>query len=436
MIITSVIPILSSVGFRKLFHEKISDMSLLIFRCILDSPDNNSGYIILTSLVGIMIPPHGNTLVDRTVDPARSDEIRASFDDLVSVQLDRNLLFDFVNIAHGVYSPLRGFMSRNDFLKVVNDFTLESGVAWPLPIILDISTDLANDIEPGDRIGIRSPDGTPVGVMDADSIYRYNETKTCKYLFGTTDDDHPGVRMIQAKEPFLVGGPIKAFSDSIPRNGDHDVTPKETRVLFQKLDWDTIVGFQTRNAPHRAHEYLQKSALEHVDGILIQPKIGEKKPGDYTNDAIIEGYRSLIDNYYPDDLIVLSIFKSRMMYAGPREAIFDSIVRKNHGCTHFIIGRDHAGVGNYYGDFEAQRLFDSLGNIGIEPLYYHYAFFCTKCDGIVSEKICPHSSDHHREPSGTKLRETLSSSERPPPELMRPEVAETILSLGDVFVEE
>jgi sulfate adenylyltransferase len=383
-----------------------------------------------------MISPHGNEFVDRTVGADRSRELRDSFDDLPVVEIDRDLLFDFVNISRGVYSPLRGFMGRNDFLKVLTDMTLESGVAWPLPIVFDIPVELANEIEPGDRVGIRRPDGTPVGVIDTDSVYRYNEEEACENLFGTTDNNHPGVRTIRAKDPFFIGGPIKAFSDALPRNGDHDLTPRETRVLFRKRDWETIVGFQTRNVPHRAHEYLQKSALEHVDGVFIQPKIGEKKAGDYTNNAILAGYESLIEQYYPNALTVLSMFNSRMMYAGPREAVFDSIVRKNHGCTHFIIGRDHAGVGNYYGDFEAQQLFDAIGNIGIEPLYYHYAFYCSNCDGIVSEKVCPHGSDSHIEPSGTKLRRTLSAGERPPPELMRPEVAETVLSLDRIFVGE
>ena len=383
-----------------------------------------------------MIQPHGNELVDRQIGAERSAELQDGFDDLTTVTLDRNLLFDFANIARGVYSPLRGFMCRNDFLKVVNDLTLENGAAWPLPIVLDIGTELADEMGPGDRIGLRGPDGTPVGIMNVDSVYRYNEEETCQNLFGTTDDEHPGVRTLQSKEPFFVGGPIKAFADAMPRNGSHDLSPKETRVLFKNLGWDTVVGFQTRNVPHRAHEYLQKSALEHVDGLLIQPKIGEKKPGDYRNDAILEGYESLIESYYPTESVALSMFKSRMWYAGPREAVFDSIVRKNYGCTHFIIGRDHAGVGNYYGDFEAQELFDAMGNIGIEPLYYHYAFYCRKCDGIVSEKICPHGSDQHLEPSGTKLRGMLSDGESPPSELMRPEVTETVLSLDEVFVEE
>lgn len=381
-----------------------------------------------------MISPHGNELIDRTINVNRSRELRDCFNDYIVIKLDRNLLFDFMNIAHGVYSPLRGFMSRNDFLKTVHDLTLEDGVAWPLPIVLDVTNKLAKDIEPGDRVGICHPDGTPIGILDANSVYRYNETETCKNLFGTTDEDHPGVRAIQAKDPFLIGGSISAFTDMLSRSGNHDLTPKETRVLFNKRGWETIVGFQTRNVPHRAHEYLQKSALEHVDGLLIHPKIGEKKHGDYTNNAILEGYKSLINNYYPSELAVLSMFKSRMMYAGPREAIFDSIVRKNHGCTHFIIGRDHAGVGNYYGDFEAQQLFDAIGNVGIEPLYYHYAFYCTKCDEIVSEKICPHDIGHHIEPSGTKLRGMISEREKPPSELMRPEVAETILSIDKPFI--
>ena len=385
---------------------------------------------------GKMIQPHGNELIDRQVGSERSAELKDGFDDLTTITLDQNLLFDFTNLARGVYSPLRGFMSRNDFLKVVNDLTLEGGAAWPLPIVLDIEADLANKMKPGDQVGLQAPDGTPIGIMNVDSVYRYNEEKTCQNLFGTTDEEHPGVRTIQSKKQFFVGGPIKAFADALPRNGSHDLSPKETRVLFKKRGLDTVVGFQTRNVPHRAHEYLQKSALEHVDGILIQPKIGEKKPGDYQNDAILDGYEALIENYYPTESVALSIFKSRMWYAGPREAVFDSIVRKNYGCTHFIIGRDHAGVGDYYGDFEAQELFDAMGNIGIEPLYYHYAFYCQKCDEIVSEKICPHDSNQHLEPSGTKLRSMLSDNESPPLELMRPEVTETVLSRDEIFVEE
>jgi sulfate adenylyltransferase len=383
-----------------------------------------------------MVQPHGNELVDRRVDAGRSDEIREDFDALVSVTLDENLFFDFVNIARGVYSPLRGFLSQNDFLKVVDDLTLEDGVLWPLPIVLDVNKNLADAIDPGTRIGFRGPDEIPVGVMDVDDVYRYNLEETCQRIFDTADRDHPGVEAIEAKGPFFVGGEIKAFGDATERNGGRDLTPKETRVLFKRLGWDKIVGYQTRNVPHRAHEYLQKSALEHVDGLFVQPKIGEKKSGDYADEAILRGYETLLSNYYPEELVVLSTFNSRMWYAGPREAIFDAIVRKNYGCTHFIIGRDHAGVGDYYDDFEAQELFEAVDNVGITPLYYSYAFYCTVCEGIVSEKTCPHGSEYHEEPSGTKLRALLNGGEKPATELMRPEVAESILQMDDAFVEE
>ena len=382
-----------------------------------------------------MINPHGNTLVDRTIDAARSEQLRGSFDEYPTVTLDRDLLYDFQNLAQGVYSPLEGFMGRNDFRKVLSDMSLESGVVWPVPIVLDVEAGRTEEINPGERVGLCGPNGEPVGVLDVDSVYRYDEAETCTQLFGTTDDDHPGVRAIRAKAPVLVGGSIKAFADAVDRENRYDLSPRETRVLFRRHGWETVVGFQTRNVPHRAHEYLQKSALEHVDGLLVQPKIGEKKPGDYSDAAILAGYETLLERYYPDELVALATFNSRMLYAGPREAVFDALVRKNYGCTHFVVGRDHAGVGDYYGDFAAQELLEEPDQIGIEVLAYHYAFYCQVCDGIVSEKVCPHDQRHHVEPSGTALRETIDAGERPPPELMRPEVAETVLSLERALIE-
>lgn len=381
-----------------------------------------------------MIPPHGNTLVDRFLGEDRSDRLRPELDDCPEIVLDENLYYDFLNISTGAYSPLTGFLSRNDFLKVINDMTLESGEAWTLPIVLDISTEKANEISPGDRVCISGPDGETLGLIDVDEIYRYNLEETCEKLFGTTDRDHPGVRMFEAKEPFFVGGDVKTLHGADGMDEDHFLTPVESRVLFNHNGWDTVVGFQTRNVPHRAHEYLQKSALEQIDGLFIQPKIGEKKDGDYANEAILTAYETLVSEYYPDDAVVLSMFSSRMWYAGPREAVFDSIVRKNYGCTHFIIGRDHAGVGNYYDDFASQDIFESVSDVGIDPLYYHYAFFCHRCDGVVSEKICPHDREQHVEPSGTEIRELLDEGETPDKKLMRPEVAEKILAMDDVFV--
>ncbi|WP_336329179.1 sulfate adenylyltransferase [Haloarcula sp. CGMCC 1.2071] len=380
-----------------------------------------------------MIPPHGNTLVDRYLDTERSQQLRSEFDTAPQITLDQNLFYDFVNLASGAYSPLKGFMTQHDFLKVVNDLSLESGEPWPLPIVLDVSTETANNVSPGERAGLRGPDGEPIGFIDIEEVYRYSVDDTCQQVFGTTDSEHPGVQAFREKKPFFIGGEITAFEDVTP-SAKHFLKPAEARVLFNHNGWETVVGFQTRNVPHRAHEYLQKSALELTDGILIQPKIGEKKAGDYTNEAILSAYETLVEDYYPENTAVLTIFSSRMWYAGPREAIFDSIVRKNYGCTHFIVGRDHAGVGDYYGDFESQAIFDQFSDLGIEPLQYPYAFFCYQCDGVVSEKVCPHDSTDRVEPSGTELRRTLRAGEQPDPKLMRPEVAEDILSMDDVFV--
>jgi sulfate adenylyltransferase len=381
-----------------------------------------------------MIPPHGNTLVDRFLKPERSEQLKHEFDDNPEIQLNQNLYYDFLNIASGAYSPLTGFLSQNDFLKIVNDMTLEGGEPWTLPIVLDITAEKANIISPGDRVGISGPDGDKLGLLDVDEIYRYNGEEAAEKIFGTTDRDHPGVKMFLNKDPFFVGGDIKAFDDAVGMDQDHFLKPVESRVLFRHKGWDTVVGFQTRNVPHRAHEYLQKSALEQTDGLFIQPKIGDKKAGDYANEAILAGYDTLVEDYYPENAVVLAMFSSRMWYAGPREAVFDSIVRKNYGCTHFIIGRDHAGVGDYYGDFASQAIFEQVGEMGISPLYYHYAFFCRKCDGVVSEKICPHDSDDRVEPSGTKIRGLLNDGELPDEKLIRPEVAEKILRMDDVFV--
>ncbi|WP_241692883.1 sulfate adenylyltransferase [Haloarcula limicola] len=381
-----------------------------------------------------MIPPHGNTLVDRFLSPERSEELRDEFDSYPEIQLDQNLYYDFLNISSGAYSPLTGFLSQNDFLKVVNDMTLEGGEPWTLPIVLDVTAQKANEMSPGDRVGITGPNGERLGLLDVDEIYRYNGEEAARKIFGTDDPDHPGVETFLEKDPFFVGGDIKAFDDADGMNADHFLKPIESRVLFNQKGWDTVVGFQTRNVPHRAHEYLQKSALEQTDGLFIQPKIGEKKAGDYANEAILSAYETLVEGYYPENAIVLAMFSSRMWYAGPREAVFDSIVRKNYGCTHFIIGRDHAGVGEYYSDFASQEIFDRVGTVGITPLYYHYAFFCRRCDGVVSEKICPHDASEHVEPSGTKLRAMLGDGELPSEKLMRPEVAEDILQMDDVFV--
>ncbi len=379
-----------------------------------------------------MIEPHGGDLVDRVANPSHTDRLRTNLNEAPTIRLDRAQLQDVINIANGRFSPLTGFMSRNDFRKVVHDMTLEDGTRWSLPITLDVDAEKAGALTPGEMVGLESPDGTLVAALDINDVYKYNHEETAEMIYGTTDRQHPGVRNHLEAGDFLIGGDVRAFDEF--RYNDHDLLPKETRVLFNDLGWETVVGFQTRNAPHRAHEYIQKSALEHTDGLLIQPKLGYKKPGDYEDDVILQAYRRLVEHYYVDDSAVLSAFPSQMRYAGPREAIFDAIVRKNQGCTHFVVGRDHAGVKDYYDGFDAHRIFDDINDIGIEPLFYSYSFYCRECDGMVSEKICPHATDQQVHPSGTRIRELIESGEKPSEKMMRPEVSDYLLESESPFV--
>lgn len=379
-----------------------------------------------------MIEPHGGRLVDRVVTDAYAEQLRADVEDGPVIDLSTSQYQDAVNIATGRFSPLTGFLTRNDFLKVVHDMTLEDGTVWPLPITLDVSADVAGTLTPGEKAGLRGPDGDLIGAIDVEEVYKHNRSDTVSHLFGTDDPDHPGVQRYLSQEAFLVGGPVSLFGEH--RYNGHDLLPKESRVLFDHRGWETVVGFQTRNAPHRAHEYIQKSALEPTDGLLVQPKLGDKKRGDYRDDAILGAYETLVDDYYRRGVVALSVFPSVMRYAGPREAVFDALVRKNQGCTHFVVGRDHAGVGDYYGEFEAQQVFEDISDVGIEPVFYDYSFYCHECDGMTSEKICPHDQSEQVHPSGSEIRSTIQRGERPSEKMMRPEVASYIMAQDDPFV--
>jgi len=378
-----------------------------------------------------MNDPHGGHLVDRVADV--TDPQNQQFDG-TTIHLDENTYQDVINISSGRYSPLKGFMTQHDFLKVVEDMTLEDGTVFPLPVILDVDGETASTLAPGDKSPLVDPDGTTIGWLEVEEVFTYNEEHVARNVFGTDEQSHPGVAALYEKDHFIVGGPITLF-DSI-RYHEWDLFPAETRVLFAHNDWDTVAGFQTRNAPHRAHEYIQKSALELVGGLLIQPKLGEKKINDYRDDIIISAYSALIDHYYPAESVTMSSFPSRMRYAGPREAVFDAIVRKNQGCTHFIIGRDHAGVEDYYHKMAAQHVFDDIADIGIELLFYDYAFYCRQCDGMASEKTCPHDDKNQVHPSGSYIRELVLDQERPSTKLMRPEVADVVINADDPFVTE
>jgi sulfate adenylyltransferase len=381
-----------------------------------------------------MIEPHGGKLVERIFTEEHAEQIRSDLPNQPVIELGLGGYQDLVNISHGRYSPLDGFMTQNDFLKVVHDMTLEDGTVWPLPIVLDVSSETAEKLELGRKAGLRGPSGDLIGAIDVEEIYKYDNKTLAEGVFGTTDTGHPGVQHFYNREDFLVGGSIYMFCEQ--RYNGADLVPKETRVLFEHRGWETVVGFQTRNAPHRAHEYIQKSALELTDGLLIQPKLGAKKVGDYRDDVILGAYQSLLEDYYPDNRASLSVFPSKMNYAGPREAVFDALVRKNQGCSHFIIGRDHAGVGDYYGGFEAQRIFREIEDIGITPLFYNYSFYCHKCDGMTSEKICPHHEDDQIHPSGTKIRNMIQSGSQPSEKIMRPEVAQYVMGVKEPFVSE
>lgn len=380
-----------------------------------------------------MREPHGGRLVNRVVAGSAAERVREQLVDPV-IQLDWNQYQDLVNIATGRFSPLEGFLTRNDFVKVVNDLALEDGTVWPLPVTLDVSAESAENLAPGETVGLQGPDGTLVGAIEVEEVYRENKESAAAEIYGTKDSSHPGVEAYLSQKSFFVGGPIHLFGER--RYNDYDLLPAESRVLFRHRGWDTVVGFQTRNAPHRAHEYIQRSALEQVGGLLIQPKVGNKKVDDYRNDVILGAYDTLIENYYNPSRVALSVLPSKMRYAGPREAVFDALVRKNQGCTHFVVGRDHAGVGDYYDEFGAQEIFERIGEVGIDVMRYDYAFYCERCDGMTSEKVCPHDETVQIHPSGTKIRKQIRAGTFPSEKIMRPEVAEYIMTVDEPFVTE
>lgn len=373
------------------------------------------------------IPAYGGTLIDRRLSGDEADDARELAPSLPRVQLGEVAMSDLYLLAVGGFSPLTGFMGRADYESVLSNIALANGLPWSVPVTLPVED---SSLDEGDQVALIAPDGTVAALMRIDEVYEWDRDREAEAVYGTTDRAHPGVARLDDMGSSLAAGPIQyLYEGDISGFPERNLTPAETRAEFERRGWETVVAFQTRNPVHRAHEYLQKCAMETVDGLLLHPLVGDTKKGDIPADVRMRCYETILEHYYPQDRVVLSVLPAAMRYAGPREAIFHAIMRRNYGCTHFIVGRDHAGVGDYYGTYEAQDIFDSLdmAKLGIQPLKFEHAFFCTVCDQMVSRKTCPHGKENHVFLSGTKVRELLSKGERPPAEFSRPEVADVLM---------
>lgn len=377
-----------------------------------------------------MPKPHGGKLINRSIKKEPSDLSK-----LPKFEINANLSEDVLNISNGVFSPLKGFLCRNDLENVLNEKRLEDDTPWTIPILLDLNKKDIKDIQEGDRVLLTNKENGVMALLDIDEIYTYNKKTLAQAVYGTQDTIHPGVTNINNMKQILLGGKITILNSKTRNFDEYNLSPKETRILFKEKRWKEIVAFQTRNPPHIGHEYVQKTALTFVDGIFINPIIGKKKVGDFRDEVILASYKALMTHYYLKKRAVMSILRTSMKYAGPREAIHHAIMRKNFGCTHFIVGRDHAGVGNYYKPYDAHDIFSEFPDLGIIPVFFRSFSRCTKCDSVVNDKICPHNQKFHINFSGKKIRELLRTGEIPPEDMMRKEVAETILKFDKPFVE-
>ena len=377
-----------------------------------------------------LILPHGGTLIDLIAGGEEARRLADEAASLPKLRLSARTLSDLELLSIGGFSPLKGFMTRGDYHSVVRDMHLPDGLAWSLPVVAPASPEFATLAE-DKRIALTDAEGVTHGVMEVREAFEYDKEEEARLCYKTTEEAHPGVAAVYQQESMLLGGPVYVFRRVAHEDfREYRLEPSQTRSAFRERGWRTVVGFQTRNPVHRAHEYIQKCAMETVDGLLLHPLVGETQAGDIPADVRMACYEALIKDYYPAGHVLLSVNPAAMRYAGPREAIFHAIVRKNFGCSHFIVGRDHAGVGTYYRTYDAQQIFREFGphDLGITPMFFENSFFCRACDSMGTAKTCPHGDDAHVSLSGTRVREMLSQGEMPPPEFSRPEVAKILIA--------
>jgi sulfate adenylyltransferase len=377
------------------------------------------------------IAPHGGVLVDLLVPEPEREQALQEAEHLPKLVVNPRELSDLELLTVGALSPLTGFVGEKDHRLILETMHLEDGLAWSIPVTLSLTDEDVKRIGGAEAVALLpEPKAAPLAVVEVSEVFRRDRQKEALGVFGTDDLAHPGVAALHEAGEYCLAGPVRAFG--LPPHDDfveYRLTPAQTRAAFAERGWRTVVGFQTRNPIHRAHEYIQKCALEIVDGLLVHPLVGATKDDDVPADVRMRAYEALFEGYYPKDRAMVSVFPAAMRYAGPKEAIWHAICRKNYGCTHFIVGRDHAGVGTYYGTYDAQRIFEEFepGELGITPLMFEHAFWCNRCEGMASPKTCPHGEGERVSLSGTKVREMLRAGERPPLEFTRPEVADILI---------
>ena len=377
------------------------------------------------------IAPHGGTLVDLLVSEPDRDKLADEARNFPKLTVNERELSDLEMLSIGALSPLKGFQGKAEYDSILDSMHLPNGLPWTIPVTLSLTDEEAKRIGGTEAVTlVPGETAEPLAILEVDEVFKREREREAQAVFGTQDLAHPGVKALNDAGDLCAAGELRVLR--LPEHEDfsqYRLTPAETRAEFTRRGWRTVVGFQTRNPIHRAHEYLQKCALEIVDGLLVHPLVGATKGDDVPADVRMRCYEALFDGYYPKDRAMVTVFPAAMRYAGPKEAIWHAIARKNYGCTHFIVGRDHAGVGDYYGTYDAQRIFERFdpGELGITPLMFEHSFWCNRCEGMASPKTCPHGDEDRVSLSGTKVREMLRAGERPPPEFSRPDVADILI---------